>query len=466
MAQSSGMMACLPVELKIDAVDPKNKYLTRLYNKMEDSVKNGVIAANIVNNIYSLDDFITYANQGHSIDRQYTNNAFGLNMDFGMPAVTKAKEKEGMIFFTRPQLNLEADNLINANNMAMYLNDNRYSSIRYCRCILDPRLIARNGNSVGYGDYCPLVDNKNGFIPILSNNCMGLSGFPDLFLRTYVTERGIKNDQWGMVDSDYVYYDEYDLSASFFNTKDNIVNILLEMWLKYMGNVYMGKVLAYPDYIATRTLCYNTRIYRVVLDDFNKRVTRIAACGASFPVTLNNGANFDYIRDEVVKSTEEISVQFKAFGFLLNDMMLIKEFNEVCAIFNPNYRKLTRYWMLALMLSNSNSMVKIDREIDLTKNVFKMRKVHDIYMTIFNNHAYPFINPLTSEFEWYVDSETPYYKLLVELGVVDDNFLILFTSFNFNKLGIPTIIDTDILYTANYIQNTTGNSLTSSKKKK
>jgi hypothetical protein len=424
---------------KVDGA--KGNMYKNLCAALNNYVSSGKISKQVTDNIFSLDDMIMYS-YGHSVDRQYTNNAFGINMDFGISPVTKAKEKQGMIFFTRPQLNLTTNNLMGCDTTRIYTNDSTYSTIRYARNMLDPRL---EGNGVK----CPLVDPKNGFISILSNNCMGMSGFPDLYLRTYVTDRGIKNDQWAMVDSDYVYYEEYDLSAMFFNTKDNITNVLLEMWLRAMGAMYMGTMTPYSDYIVNRTICYNTRIYRVVLDDFNKRVSRIAATGASFPVTINTGTNFDYIKDEVVKGDEQISCQFKALGCLYNDPLLIREFNEVCSIFNPNYRLLNNYWLVSLMLSDHSGIEgevtysKLNREIDLRASRFKMRKLHEIYKNLFNNHCYPFINPMTNEFEWYVDAESDYYKLMVKLGVVNDQFLLLYTSYNFNRMNIPTVIDYD-----------------------
>ena len=110
-----------------------------------------------------------------SLDRAILNNLSRFNHRQTPGAVPSNKKSPGYIFFTRPQLNMQADNLRNTRKLSMLLSSVPESMQTYIRCMLDPRLMT--GVKFGNGRpippiSCPVVDNKQAFIPILTNSCI------------------------------------------------------------------------------------------------------------------------------------------------------------------------------------------------------------------------------------------------------------------------------------------------------
>ena len=54
-----------------------------------------------------------------------------------------------------------------------------------------------------------------------------------------------------------------------------------------MSLVFEGKLVPYFDYMAENTIDYNTRIYRLVTDSTHMYVTKIAATGYAFPISVS-----------------------------------------------------------------------------------------------------------------------------------------------------------------------------------
>jgi hypothetical protein len=154
-----------------------------------------------------------------------------------------------------------------------------------------------------------------------------------------------------------------------------------------MANVFEGTLVPYADFIVERELDYCTRIYRIVLDPTKRKVQRIAACGASFPVGVPTGSIFDFAADKPYNDANStITIPFQAMGFICQDDILIRTFNETQAIFNQD------------MLPD-----RIDS---------KMQAVPIEYLKYFNNRGYPYIDANTRELRWYVSKE--YYNAKLE----------------------------------------------------
>ena len=322
----------------------------------------------------SLDELFSAMPTG-SLDRAILNNLVGINHRQIPGMLPSNKDMPGLTFFTRPQLNMQKDNLRNVRQLSQLLSDNATSMQRYIRCMLDPRLI--QGVTGITGIQCPIVDNQQAFIPILTNNCLSQSGWPSISVPTFTSKAGLYNEGYSMVDGRVLNHETWDLNVNFRNTRGDPILYLFYVWALYMSSVFEGKLVPYLDMISENEIDYNTRIYRITLDYRRRKVTKIAACHAAFPVGVPVGDPFNDSGDRVYsEANQEIGMTFRCMGVDYFDDILVKEFNEVVAIFNPSMEKSRR----------DSEMIAIPWKI----------------INLMNYRGYPYINPKTSELEWYV----------------------------------------------------------------
>jgi hypothetical protein len=349
-----------------------------------------------------------------SISRAIGNNLYGLNLRQTGNPVPRAKDAYGFTFFTRPQLNLSRLNISNYRGFYNLLNDNHNSYQTYTRLMLDPRLAANSDIK------CPFVDIQNPFIPILTNNIVSLSGWPDLAVPSYTSPSGLYGQEHSFVDGITNHYEAFDLDVTFRNTKGNPLLYFFYIWVKYESLVFEGILNPYMDMIVENEIDYNTRIYRIVLDQQKRYVTYIGATGASFPINVPTGNLFDYNTDTPYNTKNtEINIRFRSMGFLAFEDILKLEFNKTLAIFNKELAKVLEHDM-------DDSISDAEKARDDGSVVYRVSgckyvKVpyyialsmdNDIYSNPFfsiNYRAYPYINLVTSELEFWVD-ETRFQK--------------------------------------------------------
>lgn len=346
---------------------------------------------------FSVEDFFQTTPVG-SIQRAIGDNLYGINHQQIAGAVPSNKDLYGLTFFVRPQLNLQTDNVRNERLFYPLLTKHELSIQRYVRCMLDPRLM----DGYGTGDAaiaripCPLVDNQQAFIPVLTNNLLSISGWPDMVLPTFKSERGLYNEVYAQADGNVKNYENIPITASFRNTRGDPILYMFHVWLHYQALVFEGILVPYPDFITENEIDYMTRIYRIVLDPTRTFVRKIAACGVGFPVSVPTGSFFDYNSEQPYNDqNKEISIQFECLGAIYQDDILIKEFNQTVGIFNPGMTDKSR----------SSSMVKLPKE----------------WILNFKNRGYPRINPDNYQLEWWVDKEL--FKIRTQaflgLGIFD-----------------------------------------------
>jgi hypothetical protein len=331
---------------------------------------------------HSLDDYFQSTPLG-SIDKAIGNNLYGVNHRQTPTFVPSNKDMYGLTFFVRPQLNMQLDNIRNVRQFSPLTTTNVRSIQQFVKCTLDPRLMA--GYRFSKDDMtppiaCPMVDRYNAFIPILTNNLNSISGWPDVTAPTYASKSGLYNESHAMVDGITRNYETFDIDASFRNTRGDPILYLFYVWLHYSSFVFEGKLVPYLDMIAENEIDYNTRIYRLVLDKDRNKVTKIAATGASFPISVPTGSFFDFNADKPFNDqNKDITIRFKCMGVDYQDDITIKEFNQTTVIFNP-------------MMSDAN------RES-------YMIRVEPALLQMFNNRGYPRINPNTYVLEWWVPKD-------------------------------------------------------------
>lgn len=404
------------------------------------------------NDVNSVDEFISLTQPFGSKQYALGNNLYGINHRNIKGILPENRDDYGLVFFTRPLLNLSAGNLRNGpRKMRDLLTTQSDSMQRYVRCMLDPRThltkalstadiqkllpnadrtvtttlegqtpvtSTDNGTDSPYEWYnddatitpemiqaaidsvqdetltvsSPFVDEELGFIPLLTNNLQSMSGWPDIVMPTFTSKEGLKREQWSIADGYVDINEAYDIDCTFKNIKDEPLVLLFDTWLNYMDNVYSGMFSPYIDFIVENEIDYNTRIYRIVLDESKRFVKKIAATGACFPVNVPTGKMFDY-SDSAKYNTDNntINVRFKCMGANYNDPILVHEFNTVTAIFNPEIRK--------LITGN-----KAPNIVEIPPNLLE----------VFNYRGYPLIDKNTLELRWFINKNSATYKNVVK----------------------------------------------------
>lgn len=343
-----------------------------------------------------------------SVTRAIGNNMYGINFRQTGNPVPRSKDMHGFTFFTRPQLNLAQYNITNYRGFYNLLTDNAISYQRFTRLTLDPRLAYNSGLT------CPFLNNVNPFLSILTNNIVSVSGWPDMSAPTYTTPAGLYSEELSIVDGVTNNYEAYDLDITFKNTKGNPLLYLFYTWVKYQTLVSEGILNPYFDMITEHEIDYNTRIYRLVLDQQKRYVNYIASTGASFPVNVSTGSLFDYNIDTPYNTkNSEINIRFKVNGFTTFEDIVKLEFNQTIAIFNPD--------MAVILRSDLSSGSDDSKARDNGTTVYRVpgcqyvKLPHYLAMAIdssgtagngfyaVNHRVYPYINLITNELEWWVD---------------------------------------------------------------
>jgi hypothetical protein len=255
---------------------------------------------------------------------------------------------------------------------------------------------------IGYGIKgleCPFVDKLNPFIPILTNTCESMSGFPDLALNTFGSKPGMHKESYVQYDDIAKSAETIDIECTFKGVLSDPITWLFYIWEMYGALVFEGILMPYMDYIGENWIDYQTRIWRLVMDKSNTYVTKIAATGPAIPISLPLGTFFDFDVDTPYNDqAKSISVRFRCMGVESLDDVLVDDFNRTTFMFNPNMKDAVR-----------------------SKHYVKVPAMHK---ASFNHLAYPYINPNSYELEWWCDTST-YLSVLRTLqrsGMYGGNF--------------------------------------------
>lgn len=322
----------------------------------------------------TIEDVLRYGPAG-GLDTAMGSVFYGINHRQTPAAIPLNKDNYGLVFFTRPQLNLSTENIRAERFLGPLLTKQDASIQRIIRMYLDPRLGAQDKAIMS-----PFVDNKNAFMSLLTNHCISCTGWQDVLLDTYTSQPGAYREVYTQTDGVFKNYTTYDISATFRSMPGDPILMLMLIWQFYQAAVFEGKLVPYPDFLVQNEIDYNTRIYRLVLDHTKQYVQKIACTGASFPINtpIGNSFNFETTDGPLNMSNKEFTIQFKSVGARYMDDIVLHDFNKVVGIFNPDMRG-----------------------SGVAKNK-AMTKVHMSELYLFNNMGYPYIEPNTKELQWYV----------------------------------------------------------------
>lgn len=307
-------------------------------------------------------------------NRVISDSFYGLNIVGRNMPIPVNMENHGYTFFSRPVMNMSYDNLATNRVLSNLLVANPYSVQRMIRVYLDPGLLERENLD------CPGVDNRNPFIPLLTNNLISAGSWPDFTLQTTTSPPGLYREEYSYVDDIPYNYGSYDIQALFRNISGDPISFLFLMWGWYMGLVYEGRIMPLPENVLYNAIDYQTRIWRLVMDHSRTYITRIGVSDVAFPLTAPLGNIFNFSGDGAespfLTANDQLSVNFRCMGFTYYDHILVYEFNTLVAMFN-------------------RSMADEHR----TEELVKLQPHEKEY---FNHRAYPWINEATMELEWWV----------------------------------------------------------------
>lgn len=329
---------------------------------------------------YAVMDNISRSMGGGSEYGRYADVFYGLNRLSNLAPLPLHREEQGLVLFTKPNLNLSYDNIATLRELAaLYVQDP--TSVQYAvRMMLDPTTYKGAAES-------PLVDRRMPYLTLFTNLIQTMSAPPDIALNVYSSPEGMAKEVWIMNDGISQYNGRYDLTCTINNPKGNAIGLALHSWINYIGYLRVGPIIPHPESRRLDKMDYFTRIERFKFDTTGRKIEQWFHTGASFPTNLSIGAGMAYNREEGYEfENKSYSVQFACVGAVYNDPIQLYEFNLRIARANP------------LMGDDKRKLyyTKIDRS----------------YTAATNYHGYPWINLATMEFEWWVENET--YKNLIK----------------------------------------------------
>ena len=307
----------------------------------------------------------------------------GINLMPGKPTLPPVSDRQPMVFWTKPDCNLSHDNVKNSRRLAWLEDSEDNSMANAIRCTLSPpgRTPPPGPNEKNVRSN--LIDDKLVFIPLLTNTCLTLSGWPEIVANSYTTEVGIGGEQMVMLDGRPDFLGQFDLSASFQNFEGDPLLPLIAAWVEYGQQVSQGTVDPYVENVIERRIDYNSRIFSIVLDATGKYVQHIVST-ICIPTNVPYGTIFDFSSGDIFNDAgNTINLVFKCVGAPYDDPILAGEFNKTVAMLMPE-------------IETKSGLVKVDGALKSTDQTETW-----LAKPMLNYKAYPYINLDTLEFEWW-----------------------------------------------------------------
>lgn len=277
-------------------------------------------------------DFVMQQMHVENLDTTLGSSLYGFNGNMEKRFIHQNKVNMGYTFFTRPQLNLSPHNIRYSRQLYGFLgSEHNMDMSTFVKHTLDPRLA---GTAAAAG--VDIINNRQAFIPIMSNALNSMTGAPDLELPSFTSEEGRMNETYTMPDGHLNIFSSVDLSATFANISGDPILNLLHTWTMAISLMTQGIIRPYVDFITENERCYDTRIFRFTLDASGDYITNYAATGPGFVDGIGIGSTFDYNRESTFnEGLNEHNVRFKMAGIEYRDPILLYEFNKIGEIFNP-----------------------------------------------------------------------------------------------------------------------------------
>lgn len=254
----------------------------------------------------------------------------------------------GLVFVTRPLLNLSDENVKKHPQLISLYKPNKDGLNAYVKGLLDPRW----GRNESVPD--SLLDPYYPWIAPITNFVKVSSGFPDVTLNVDKSEPGIRKEVHmypsGMLKVNW----DFDMRMTFYNPKPNILPYIFDVWNHYIEAVTLGDegMEPYPEALIQNYRDYDTRIYHMVLNKDMRSIEGIYCNAYSWPNSFPSGAfsSIDKTRNSLLgQGQDELDINFPSVGFRYNNVRVAAMFNQTTTYFNPrmdpkvrgqHYRKL------------------------------------------------------------------------------------------------------------------------------
>lgn len=319
-----------------------------------------------------------------SLDKALTNNVRGVNPLQTRSALIPNQDQQGFLFVTRPQINMQKDNIRNYPPLSPLLNDDPKGIGLAVRMLLDPRIGAGYRYQVGPESahkfippmHSELVDNTFAFFPFITNNVITSTGWGDKTLPMTSTDPGLYKQTYSFVDGISRNYGEWDLTINLQNVMGDLSIATFAALMDYSSLIKEELMVPYPDQIFGQRVDFQMRAYRIVLDKSKQFVTKILTNAAMGITSVPFGMFGDFDRNtNYNEQTKEISLRFRCMAQFNNDPRMIYQFNRVVCAFNLGMRDNNR----------AQYMVRVPAK----------------YYQRFAHQLYPRIDPDTLRFEWW-----------------------------------------------------------------
>lgn len=373
-----------------------------------------------INIVGAIDDIHRDAGYGGR-STQYAETARGFDIYNRGQTVIPSRSATGLVFFTRPLLNLTYGNLSLDNTFLPWRDAPPESILRMTRVFLDPINQTKQDSYLKDKDgiytksldiervTSPMVDPYNPFIPLLSNRLLSLSGWPDVRMDHYASDAGLRGEQWIMADGIGEVNGAFTLDSTFSNREGDDIYILFDLYLKYIYRVTVGDIRPYAKMIAMRMLDYMMRAYSFTLDGTMKYITHYACTGAMFPTNLPSGIPHNYDYQENIKSgLDQISISWQCTGARYNDNRILLDFNKLVGMFNrdleliPDRHPSFKGKKVKTITDNGEDNIPLGNNGNNDSKDARWIKLTHAEKRAANLHAYPLINMVTKELEWWV----------------------------------------------------------------
>lgn len=309
----------------------------------------------------------------------------GLNMQAGMPAYPPNIDDQGLVFFTRPDLNLTYDNIRRVRTFAKYGNFEPYSMDNAIRSMLMDSQIFDEAFVDEPGARSVLFNDLQAFNTLATNACQTLAGWLDWNMDVYTSSEGYLRNQTSWPDGTARIRNTFSLNATFYNLEASPLISMFETWLEYMEHTQTNVMSPKLSNLVQNRFDGNTRIFRFTLDR-NRQYIQKSASTIAYPTALSNGAVYN-LNVEAPQTQDDniVTVPFRCMGAEYNDPITLVEFNRTVERYNPAMRE----------MDGDGTPVR----------VLRMTKLDPLERVFMRNFAYPYIGE-ENELEWWVDNET------------------------------------------------------------
>lgn len=376
------------------------------YIDSRKSTTNPVTPYNINDEITTWKNRIGLSNAMGLAAQKLTNPLMGFNHRMANNPMPGNREYGGLNFITRPDLNLDFQNIANSRIMSNMANKDRASLEYSILAALDPLF------ELGFADAdeprmgkpfhadVPF-DNLQAFIPLLSHQLVSFSGPPDQSVDNWMSPEGIEREQWGMVDSTWRVNYAYSGSTTFNNSVGDPIMRMMGVWMEYMSGVRRGQFRPRMINSVQRRIDSQSRMYSLKYDALGNIIRFYVGC-VMWPMNDNAGAMATVDNTRPINNDEQtISIQWQMIGARYNDPLYMDQFNDTVQMFNPD--------MIA-------EPTKLQQGVYEPIGAAFMVELKMEEVALFNYYGYPRIDSVKGKLTWWV-YKTDYDYIMLKAGL-------------------------------------------------